>query len=114
MKSSQRGGTSSFLPQPYGKGEGVMATKISTAFTAALTIGALMMTANQEAFARGSYGLHSGNGRDFGFYGGYPSAYSSYGFSRDRGNARRPTAPESGFVERYDPESCSYTVYWCD
>lgn len=91
-----------------------MATKITTAFAAALTIGALMMTANQEAFARGGYGFHSGYGRGIGFYGGYPSAYSGYGFSRDRGNARQSTAPGSGFVERYDAESCSYTVYWCD
>lgn len=91
-----------------------MATKITTAFAVALTIGALMMTANQEAFARGGYKLHSGNGRGFGVHGGYPSAYRGYGFSRERGNARQPTEPESDFVGRYDAESCRYTVYWCD
>jgi hypothetical protein len=33
-----------------------MATKITTALVAALAIGALMMTANDEAFARGGFG----------------------------------------------------------
>ena len=97
-----------------------MATKITTALAAALAIGALMMTANQEAFARGGYGFHSGfghgfgYGRGFGFYGGYPSLDSGYGFSRGRGNAYQSTEHESRFIERYDADSCSYTVYWCD
>lgn len=91
-----------------------MATKITMAITAALTIGALMMIESQEALARRSYELRSGNGRGFGFYGGYPSAYGGYGLSRDRGNARQPAESESGVVERYDPESCRYTVYWCN
>jgi hypothetical protein len=91
-----------------------MATKITTAITAALTIGAIMMTANQEALARHNYELRSGYGRGFGFYGGYPSAYTGYGLSRDRGNARQPAESESGVVDRYDRESCSYTVYWCN
>ena len=52
-----------------------MATKITTALVAALAIGALMMTANHEAFARGGFGggFHGRGfrGVEFGFHGGF-------------------------------------------
>ncbi|MFO1101335.1 MAG: hypothetical protein U1E20_00345 [Methylocystis sp.] len=90
-----------------------MATKIATAFAAALAIVALTMTANQDAFARDGYRVHSGKGGGFGYYGGYPYVYNGYDYRRGLGFYGSNPSFYRGSSATYDSEACKYTVYWC-